>query len=245
MTIQQNASEVWRFGVFEVDARNLELRRNGVPVRIREQSFRVLVYLLEHPGELVSREDLRRVLWPADTFVDFDHSLNAAVMKLRDALGDVADSPVYIETVPKRGYRFIAPITQPAEPRARTGLPRVPAPTLDGVQSNPAEATPPSVRPSLFHHPVMVALSLLLLVSIATIVLLFRRPGGFRSPDAHERELLRTIPITSAAGDALSPVFSPDGREIAFVWDGSDRKGYDVYVQYDRQSVIKMMEFAP
>ena len=232
MTIQQNASQVWRFGVFEVDARNLELRRNGVPVRIREQSFRVLVYLLEHPGELVSREDLRRVLWPADTFVDFDHSLNAAVMKLRDALGDVADSPVYIETVPKRGYRFIAPITQPAEPRAQTGSPRAPAPTLDGVQSNPAQATPPGVRPSLFHHPVMVALALLLLVSIATIVfLLFRRPGGLRSPDAHERELLRTIPITSAAGDALSPVFSPDGREIAFVWDGSDRRGYDLYVQ--------------
>jgi TolB-like protein/DNA-binding winged helix-turn-helix (wHTH) protein/Tfp pilus assembly protein PilF len=102
--------------VFKVDASNLELRRNGVPVRIREQSFKVLVYLLEHGGELVSREDLRRVLWPADTFVDFDQSLNTAMMKLRDALGDVADAPVYIETIPKRGYRFIAPISQAAEP---------------------------------------------------------------------------------------------------------------------------------
>ena len=83
----ENSMGLWRFGVFEVDVRNLELRRNGLPVRIREQSFRVLVYLLEHAGDLVSREDLRRVLWPADTFVDFDHSLNTAMMKLRDALG--------------------------------------------------------------------------------------------------------------------------------------------------------------
>ena len=103
-------SGIWRFGIFEVDVRNLELRRNGVSVRLREQSFRILVYLLEHAGDLVTREDLRRMLWPADTFVDFDHSLNTAMMKLRYALGDVADAPVYIETIPKRGYRFVAPV---------------------------------------------------------------------------------------------------------------------------------------
>jgi DNA-binding response OmpR family regulator len=91
------------FGVFEVDARTMELRRIGTAVKIREQSFSILVFLLEHAGELVTREDLRRVLWPSDTFVDFDHSLNAAVMKLREALGDSADAPLYIETIPKRG----------------------------------------------------------------------------------------------------------------------------------------------
>jgi DNA-binding winged helix-turn-helix (wHTH) protein len=88
----------------------MELRRGGVPVKIREQSFSILVFLIEHAGELVPREDLRRVLWPSDTFVDFDHSLNTAVMKLREALGDSADRPLYIETIPKRGYRFIAPV---------------------------------------------------------------------------------------------------------------------------------------
>ena len=98
----ENSIGIWRFGVFEVDGANAELRRNGVKVKIREQSFRVLVYLLQHAGELVSREDLRQILWPADTFVDFDHSLNTAMMKLRDVLGDVADAPVYIETIPKR-----------------------------------------------------------------------------------------------------------------------------------------------
>ena len=105
-----NTTRVWSFGVFEVDAAQRELRRGGRPVKMREQSFRILVFLLEHAGKIVTREDLRRVLWPSDTFVDFDHSLNTAVMKLRDALGDSADTPLYIETLPKRGYRFIAPM---------------------------------------------------------------------------------------------------------------------------------------
>jgi len=94
-----------------VDVADEELRRGGRPVKMREQSFRILVFLLEHSGEIVTRESLRGVLWPSDTFVDFDHSLNTAVMKLRDALGDSADTPLYIETLPKRGYRFIAPMT--------------------------------------------------------------------------------------------------------------------------------------
>ena len=110
METRANPAQAWRFGVFEVDARTMELRRSGIPVKMREQSFRILVFLLEHPGELVTREELRRILWPSDTFVDFDHSLNTAVMKLRDALGDSAEKPLYIETIPKRGYRFIAPV---------------------------------------------------------------------------------------------------------------------------------------
>ena len=82
-----NTNQTWRFGVFELDAKRVELRRGGIPVKMREQSFRILVYLLEHAGEIVTREDLRQILWPSDTFVDFDHSLNTAVMKLREALG--------------------------------------------------------------------------------------------------------------------------------------------------------------
>jgi TolB-like protein/DNA-binding winged helix-turn-helix (wHTH) protein len=98
-----------------VDLASAELRRGGAPVKLREQCFRILAYLVQHAGELVTRDDLRRVLWPSDTFVDFEHSLNAAMMKLRDALGDVADAPIYIETVPRRGYRFIAPVTSHAD----------------------------------------------------------------------------------------------------------------------------------
>ena len=103
-----NTDQTWRFGVFEVDTRRVELRRDGKPVKMREQSFLILVHLLERAGEIVAREELRRVLWPSDTYVDFDHSLSMAVMNLRDALGDSVDTPLYIETIPKRGYRFIA-----------------------------------------------------------------------------------------------------------------------------------------
>ncbi len=115
-----NGIQEWRFGVYQVDVQNAELRRSGTPLKIREQCFRILVYLLEHAGELVTRDELRRQLWPADTFVDFEHSMNAAMMKLRETLGDSVDAPLYIETVPKRGYRFIAPVTQPVASQPST-----------------------------------------------------------------------------------------------------------------------------
>ncbi len=114
-----STNQTWRFDVYEVDTHRVELRRNGTPVKLREQSFLILVYLLEHAGEIVPREELQQVLWPSGTYVDFDHSLNMAVMKLRDALGDSTDAPLFIETIPKRGYRFIAPFV--AEPEAQNG----------------------------------------------------------------------------------------------------------------------------
>jgi TolB-like protein/DNA-binding winged helix-turn-helix (wHTH) protein/Tfp pilus assembly protein PilF len=99
-----------RFGVFEADPRSGELRRSGVKVKLQEQPFQVLVALLERPGQIVTREELRGRLWPADTFVDFDHSLNAAVKRLREALGDSADNPRFVETLPRHGYRLIVPV---------------------------------------------------------------------------------------------------------------------------------------
>ena len=100
-----------RFGAFEADLKTAELWKNGLRMRVQEQPFQVLAVLLERPGELVTREDLRQRLWPADTFVDFDHSLNTAINKLRDTLGDSANEPRYIETLARRGYRLVAPIT--------------------------------------------------------------------------------------------------------------------------------------
>jgi DNA-binding winged helix-turn-helix (wHTH) protein len=107
-----NPPPTWRFGVFELDASSGELRRNGTRVKLREQPARILLLLLEHAGQMVTREQLRQHLWPSDTF---DHSLNAAVMKLREALGDSADKPLYIETIPKKGYRFVAPVSHPTD----------------------------------------------------------------------------------------------------------------------------------
>jgi DNA-binding winged helix-turn-helix (wHTH) protein/tetratricopeptide (TPR) repeat protein len=100
----------YRFGLFEADLVSGELRRQGVRVRLQDQPFRVLTILLEYAGEVVPREELRQRLWPADTYVEFDGSLNAALKRLRSALGDSADNPIFIETLPKRGYRFIAPV---------------------------------------------------------------------------------------------------------------------------------------
>ena len=104
-------SRVYRFGLFEADSRTGELRRDGKRVRLQEQPFQVLLMLLEKSAQLVTREEIRQRLWPADTFVDFDHSLNTAVNKLRDALGDSASDSRFIETLARRGYRFVAPVS--------------------------------------------------------------------------------------------------------------------------------------
>ncbi len=108
--IVQTSALRYRFGTFELDAHSAELRRNGVKLRLQEQTFLVLRRLLEGAGSLVTREELHGALWPADTFVDFDTSLNTAIKRLREVLGDSADIPVFIETVPRRGYRFLAPV---------------------------------------------------------------------------------------------------------------------------------------
>src|ERR1700752_3281404 len=97
-----------RFGVFELDPYAGELRKHGVRVRLQEQPLQVLATLLEHPGEIVTREELQKKLWPADTFVDFDHGLHKAISKIREALSDSAESPRFVETVARRGYRFLA-----------------------------------------------------------------------------------------------------------------------------------------
>src|SRR5713101_968039 len=99
-----------RFGVFDADFRTQELRKQGVRVKLPQQSFQILQMLLEQPGELVTRDQLRQALWPGDTFVDFDHGVNNSIKRIRDALGDSAESPRYIETLPRLGYRFVAPV---------------------------------------------------------------------------------------------------------------------------------------
>ncbi len=101
-----------RFGVYEFDLRSGELRKHGIRIKLQEQPCQILSILLEHRGEMVTRDELQRRLWPSDTFVDFDHSLNTAVMRLREALNDSSESPRFIETLPRRGYRFVAPIEE-------------------------------------------------------------------------------------------------------------------------------------
>ncbi|HKW57725.1 MAG TPA: winged helix-turn-helix domain-containing protein [Candidatus Acidoferrum sp.] len=114
MPLSSNSANVVRFDVFALDLRAAELYKSGRKIKLQVQPFHILAMLLEQPGELLTREELRRRLWPADTFVDFDHSLNTAVKKLRQALGDDKKKPRFIETLPKRGYRFIGTVKAPA-----------------------------------------------------------------------------------------------------------------------------------
>src|SRR5712691_1456329 len=110
MALEVRSSAILRFGVFEVDVRAGELRKRGARIKLQEQPFQVLTVLLQRPGEVVTREELRSQNWPPDTFVDFDNSVNTAINKLREALGDSAESPRFIETLPRRGYRFIGSV---------------------------------------------------------------------------------------------------------------------------------------
>src|SRR5687768_3326768 len=147
-------ARVLRFGTFEFDVQNGELRKSGLAVRIQEQPRQVLLALLERPGQVVSREDLRQRLWPDGIFVDFEHSLNTAVKKLRDALGDAAENPRFVETVPLRGYRFTAPV--------------------DGTVGDPQEAAPPP--PSRRRLKIVTALALVLATAVVALLWWMSRP---------------------------------------------------------------------
>ena len=145
-------ARLYRFGIYEADVRSGELRKNGAKLKLQEQPVQVLAMLLERPGEVLTRDQLRQRLWPADTFVDFDHSLNTAINKLRDALGDSAANPRFIETLAKRGYRFIAPVAV-APPLSLPGLER----QGGGVPDSPQ--LPPGAPPSAAECAVAVARS--------------------------------------------------------------------------------------
>jgi eukaryotic-like serine/threonine-protein kinase len=144
MQAAENFKRNYRFGQFQADLANGELLRQGVRVRLQDQPFRLLTILLERAGEIVSREDLRQKLWPADTYVEFDGSLNAALKRLRAALGDAADNPIFIETIPKRGYRFIAPVRNEDEQSRPQSKPERPSLLL--VSPLPAVQTVPADR---------------------------------------------------------------------------------------------------
>jgi DNA-binding winged helix-turn-helix (wHTH) protein len=128
-----SSSRIIRFSTFELNLHTGELRQRGQKVKLQEQPLQVLAALLERPGEMVTREELRNKLWPADTFVDFDHSLNAAIKRLRDALGESADAPVFIETLARRGYRFIAPVNGSSTP---SGIEIAPADLLVQIRGS-------------------------------------------------------------------------------------------------------------
>ncbi|MGI8771833.1 MAG: winged helix-turn-helix domain-containing protein [Acidobacteriaceae bacterium] len=214
------SAEVFRFGPFEVDLGSQELRRGSIRIRLPGQSFRVLATLLERQGEVVSREELQRRLWPAESFGDFEHGLNAAVNRVRDALGDSADQPQYIETLPRRGYRFIAS-TEPAHSTSPVPASPPPPPAVP-------ETAPSRVRTVLSLTPLAV-----LAAGLATALFFhFRmRPSGGQDGVAED---VTIVPLTTLPGQEISPAFSPDGSQVAFGWDGGKSEAperFDLYVK--------------
>jgi TolB-like protein/DNA-binding winged helix-turn-helix (wHTH) protein/tetratricopeptide (TPR) repeat protein len=217
----------FRFGTFELDARTGELRRRGLKVRLRGRPIEILLVLLERPGELVTRDELRGRLWSADTFVDFDHGLNSAMNKLREGLGDTADNPRFIETVPRRGYRFIAPV-EAAEParvaaadvptnqrndadQATLAAPApadatVPMPSkiLPAPASAPRALSPPSTRRGVVLASIWVGL----LVALVTLTAVFLYRSANRAPAQAGRVMLVVLPFDNLSGGAEQDFFS-------------------------------------
>jgi DNA-binding winged helix-turn-helix (wHTH) protein/tetratricopeptide (TPR) repeat protein len=188
MPIETRPPVLLRFGVFEVDLRAGELRKQGKRIKLQEQPFQVLAVLLQRPGEVVTREELRSQNWPPDTFVDFDNSLNTAINKLREALGDSADNPRFIETIPRRGYRLIAPVT---------GVDG----TTRGAGTGVSAAAPPSSRK--------------MVVTVAIVVLAVGIAGGllWRTRQARHLTERDTIVLGDFANSTGDPVFDGTLRE--------------------------------
>lgn len=226
-----NNGDVVRFGVFEVDLRSQEVRKSGLKVRLPGQSFQALSMLLERPGELVTRDELRLALWPTDTFVDFDHGLNAAITRVRDVLGDSAESPRYVETLPRRGYRFIGAIRQRIDAAAAP-------PALPQLQTI-EQPRRKSARIMLFYR---VAFVVLLSGAIAGAVIQIYRVRAL------SEAAVSVIPFTSFHGMEVAPSFSPDGSRIAFAWDGgtgTTAKGFDLYVKEVGSEHLLRLTYSP
>jgi TolB-like protein/DNA-binding winged helix-turn-helix (wHTH) protein len=187
-----------RFGAFELNLHTGELRKSGVRINLSDQPFQVLKTLLDRPGELVSREELRQRLWSAETFVDFEHGLNAGVRRLRDALGDSADVPRFIETLPRRGYRFIAPVIRP--------------PATEEASSRPEEPAKSEVLPTpavtaawpLTRARVLGVIAMVVLVAAAVLWAFgYRSRSTVRGESAGTsgRSMLAVLPFENLTGD--------------------------------------------
>jgi len=213
-----------RFGPFEVDLRAGELYKYGRKLKLQEQPFQVLALLLEHPCEVVTREELRQKIWPADTFVDFDASLNSAAKKIRDALADSAESPRYIETLPRRGYRLIASVEDATAVVAPGALPsNGVSPAAQGEAASiakPAEDAPPvakaGLRPrSLWGVALVAAAGLALLLALSLPSLRQRVQGKTIPPKIQS---VAVLPLDNLSGEAAQEYFA-DGMTDALITD--------------------------
>jgi len=202
---------IFRFGLFEADAANGTLMRNGVRIRIQDQPFRVLIFLLERPGGIVTREELRQRLWPEGTYVDFDGSLNVILKKLRAAIDDDSENPRFIETVPRRGYRFIAPVTSERKPQPVVPEPpqasgeAVPRTEKDVEPAEPAQVGPSKLVEARQRFLIIYGSSatvIVLLISAAWLAWHFKSPSPARVSPVQIRKSIAVLGFHSLSGRA-------------------------------------------
>lgn len=227
-----------RFDSFQVDLNSSELFRSGIRVPIQEQPLQVLRLLLEADGEVVRREQLRSALWPEDTFVDFEHGVNTAVKKLRQALEDSADRPRFIETLPRIGHRFLVPVDWIAE-TGTTSQPRVIEIAPSRPMAVPLTSPAPQEKAESYRSTdqrwryASVVAGLLLLAAIV---------GYFLRPKPEQPYKLTIAPFTTFPGFEIAPSFSPDGNQIVFSWFGYEKEfQFDLYVkQVGQERVVQL-----
>lgn len=216
---RRHVNEPLRFGPFELDLRTRELRKDGRRIRLQDKPFEVLATLLDRPNDIVTRDELRRRLWPADTFVVFDDSLNTAIRKAREALGDSAEAPRFIETVPRHGYRFIGPLNG-SDRGAREAVAMVPAPALPaGPPVEPYAPVEPAASragSNTQRWPVAGAAVLAIAAAVlaASVFALRSRPGTSAAVVRFQLEAPASAGFTRSS--LTSAALSPDGRRIAF-----------------------------
>jgi TolB-like protein/DNA-binding winged helix-turn-helix (wHTH) protein/Flp pilus assembly protein TadD len=224
MEVPSRAKKV-RFGAFEVDLRSGELRKHGLRVKLQDQPFQILALLLERPGEVITREELQRQLWPADTFVDFDVGLNTAIKRLRDALGDTAESPRYVETVPRRGYRFVASVKDAASLPLSTSPPQdslpeaAQAPTFppaEPISKTSAARPTPQLQPRM--RWVGVLALVVILATLAGLNVSKLRHPLFRRPAAGRIRSIAVLPLENLSRDPDQEYFA-DGMTEALITD--------------------------
>ena len=213
---QVDNSRIARFGVYEVDLAAGQLRKSGVRIKLQDRPFQILSVLLERPGEVVTREELEKRLWPVDTFVDFKHGMNTAITKLRQALSDEADNPRFIETLPRRGYRFVAPVSFGGNgaPSEQLGA----ATSSDPESSSLLRPSSSGASPFLGHfhlRSVVWIAALLFLCGLGTASWFFYLRPAPRTTWSE----VRIAPLNGLPHEA-DVAFSPDGSQVAFVWSG-------------------------
>ncbi len=229
-----------RFGCFQLDLSSNELFCSGVRVPIQEQPLQVLRLLLEAEGRVVTREQLRSALWPRDTFVDFEHGVNTAVKKLRRALTDSAESPGFVETLTKVGYRFMIPVEWTADVSDSNLQPRVVA------IAPPKPTAVPSLGVS--ERALQTAVSRWRFAYLVIGLLLLAGVGGYllRHRPQMQHDKLTIVPFTTFPGFEIAPSFSPDGNEIVFSWFGYEREfQFDLYIKQVGQEHVAQLTHHP